>query len=184
MTYATLLATQSAPPAPTTGLQDPATMVLLAVGLLGIIYYAFLRPKARNAKRRDPLATPPSQRQSLASERSAERQMQSLVIELEQLSRRMGSQIDTKAAKLSALIDQAERATSELNAVLAKAKAIDLTDAITNGQSGPADSGLAGLSHHRDIYTLADAGKSIGDIARQTNRPAGEIELILALRGS
>jgi hypothetical protein len=36
---------------------------------------------------------------------------------------------------------------------------------------------------HAEVYELADGGQSAQDIARQTGRPRGEIELILALRG-
>jgi hypothetical protein len=36
---------------------------------------------------------------------------------------------------------------------------------------------------HAEVYDLADGGQSAQDIARQTGRPRGEVELILALRG-
>jgi DNA-binding NarL/FixJ family response regulator len=35
---------------------------------------------------------------------------------------------------------------------------------------------------HEAVYALADQGKATAEIARQLNRPNGEIELILALR--
>ena len=35
---------------------------------------------------------------------------------------------------------------------------------------------------HGEIYALADQGRSSKEIARQLNRPNGEVELILALR--
>lgn len=168
--------------------QNPAAMVLLGLGILGVIYYSFLRPKARGTKRRrDPLATPPSRAQSLASERAAERQMQSVVLELEALSRKMGGELDTKAAKLRALVDQAEAAAARLEAAVGKtaqAKAGDLADALAKATDAKVESGLAGLGHHRDIYAMADAGKDVHEISRRTARPTGEVELILALRGT
>ena len=35
---------------------------------------------------------------------------------------------------------------------------------------------------HQPVYALADQGRSAGEIARELNRPRGEVELILALR--
>ena len=35
---------------------------------------------------------------------------------------------------------------------------------------------------HRRVYALADQGQSSIDIARQLDRPTGQIELVLALR--
>jgi DNA-binding NarL/FixJ family response regulator len=35
---------------------------------------------------------------------------------------------------------------------------------------------------HADVYRMADQGNSPNEIARQLNRPHGEVELILALR--
>ncbi len=37
-------------------------------------------------------------------------------------------------------------------------------------------------ARHRQVYALADQGRSAAEIARQIDRPYGEIELILALR--
>ena len=164
---------------------DPLAWALLALGAFGVFYMAFLRPRMQKAaRRRDPMATRPDQRRSLAGERSAERQMQSLVIELEALARRMGGELDTKAAKLETLIGQADERIARLTAGGATAAAAaKLADGVRAGKSGPAESGLAGLGHHRDLYALADAGQTPAQIAAKVNRPAGEVELILALRG-
>ena len=35
---------------------------------------------------------------------------------------------------------------------------------------------------HQEVYTMADEGRSPGEIAKIVQRPAGEVELILALR--
>ncbi len=162
---------------------DPVAIILIGGGLLILVYLLFLRPKAKGAKRRkDPLSTPASQRQSLAAQRSTEREMQSLVLELESLARKMGGQMDTKARKLEALIEQSDERIAHLERLMSQAKAADLADAVVEGRSGRAESGLAALGRHNDIYALADAGKSPAAIAQELNRPAGEIELILALR--
>ncbi len=118
--------------------------------------------------------------------------MQSLVLDLEKLSREIGSQLDTKAAKLEALLARAEAASSRLESAgfieaadrPAAALAGELADAVAAGKSGPAESGLAALDHHHAIYDMADAGESAEVISRKVDRPTGEVELILALRGS
>jgi DNA-binding NarL/FixJ family response regulator len=45
------------------------------------------------------------------------------------------------------------------------------------------DATVAVDPRHAEVYDLADEGQSAQEIARQTGRPRGEIELILALRG-
>ena len=174
-------------------LNDPAAMVLVGLGVMGLIYLMVLRPAAQKNKKRkkgDPLATPPSVRSSLAGERSAERGMQTLLLELEQMSRQLSVQLDTKAAKLDALIREADEKTAALRGVLAQDRAGALADRLmTDDATGdrPAreafGSGLAALASHRSIYELSDAGDAATAIARKLGRPAGEVELILALRG-
>ena len=164
---------------------DPIALIAIALGAMILVYFTVLRPRARKANKPDPLATPPSQRQSLAGERAAERQMQMLLVELEQMSRQMSAQLDTKAARLDALIREADAKISALNAGLAKAKSGRLVDGLVAGTLGPAaESGLAALARHKEIYDLADAGESSRAIAGKLKRPTGEVELILALRGT
>lgn len=182
-----LLTTATPPVTPLT--ENPVAIIAIGVGMLALLYVLVLRPKGKAAKRRpDPLKTPPGQRRSgLAAERSAERQMQSLVLDLEKLAREIGGQLDTKAAKLEALLARADAAAERLQATtptVAQTKAATLVDAVAAGKSGAADSGLAALDHHRQIYDLSDAGESLDAISRKVKRPAGEVELILALRGS
>lgn len=181
------------------GMEDPVTVIAIGVGGFFLVYLMYLRPKAKKARRRDPLATPPSVRQSLASERATERAMQSLVIELEQMSRQIGAQLDTKAAKLEVLIGQADKRIDELkrlgerhdsaeisnvSAVRASELATRLTDGLIAGRVGAEASGLAALAKHREIYELADSGENAAAIAGKLRRPKGEVELILALRAS
>lgn len=173
-----------APASAAGGVDDPIALVALAGGVLMLVYFMILRPRARKG-RGDPLAVMPSERSSLAGERAAERQMQSLLVELEQMARQMSAQLDTKAARLEALIRDAESKTAALNAALARAKAERISNSLIAGTLGPEhESGLAALARHRDIYDLADAGESAQAIAQKLRRPAGEVELILALRST
>ena len=188
-----LTVAQSIPKLPTS-LNDPGAMVLMGLGVMGLIYLMVLRPAAQKNKKRkkpDPLATPPSVRQSLAGERSAERGMQTLLLELEQMSRQLSAQLDTKAAKLEALIREADAKTAALQGLLAQDKAGALADRLMTADATTDqppreafESGLAALASHRSIYDLSDAGDAAAAIARKLDRPAGEVELILALRGT
>ena len=195
----TFLATTTS--APVIDLNDPYGAAALLIGALTLVYLLLIRPaKERRKARKDVLSTPPTQVKSrtLSAERSAERAMQSLVLEMEDLARRMGGELDAKSAKLAGLIDEADAAAERLRAAMrsapadapvdavsdAKARADRLLGAVASGKSGREESGLAGLASHRDIYDLADAGEAPDVIARKVKRPAGEVELILALRGS
>ena len=184
-------------------LDGPST-ILIGVGVVVLIYLMVLRPMfARNkTKKRDPLATQPMQRTSLAAERQAERQMHSLVVELEKMTRELGAQLDTKTARLEALLQEADSKTAELRRLMGQQKGEAMTTGKSLGLSidqaprrpdsgekpqsigdKSAEGGLAPLDKHKAIYSLADEGKTVGDIARELDRPAGEVELILALRG-
>ncbi|MEL7237344.1 MAG: hypothetical protein AAGK78_00665 [Planctomycetota bacterium] len=172
------------------GLDEQTSTLVIGVAILGAVYLFVLRPLTqkrkggrRGRKKADPLATPPTQRTSLAAERAGERHMQSLVLELEKMTRELGNQIDTKTARLEALLEEADLRTQQLTKLLGQGKAAELTQDVIASTPGRSESGLAALDKHRDIYDAADSGKSASDIARDLDRPAGEIELILALRG-
>ena len=96
--------------------------------------------------------------------------MNSLLVELEEFARAMNAQIETKSAKLEVLIRQADQRAERLEALL-KADSHPTADA-----KPPED------PRHRQIYELADAGRSAQQIAQTLKRNIGEIELILALR--
>ncbi len=140
------------------------------------IVYATTRPWFR---KKDPLGKP-HKFGSLAQQRSVEREMQNVLVELSEMARQITAQIDTRAARLEALIHQADERIAALNA-------------LPSAASPPSKSELKSLApeaaesaqidpRHAQVYALADQGRSSKDIAQQLNRPSGEIELILALR--
>lgn len=144
--------------------------IVCAAGLT--ILYAVMRPLK---KKKDPLAKPPSL--SLAGQREIERQMTELLVELEQMSRQMTAQLDTRAAKLQALIREADEKLAALRAA--------------NAGTTPTTIVQTGVAHtfsdtpeprHSEVYALAEKGHTARQIARELDRPHGEIELILALR--
>lgn len=75
---------------------DPFTKwAVIALAMLTIVY-AVIRPWFR---RKDPLDRPPAF-SSLAQQRSVERQMQNVLVDLSEMARQITAQLDTRAAKL------------------------------------------------------------------------------------
>ena len=161
-------------------------MLILGVGGV-VVLYVVLRPLMRHKK--DPFARP-FQTTSLSQQRSVERQMETLLVELSEMSRKMTAQLDTRAAKLEALIQEADVKIATLqtamqNEAIAPQRFAMKLPAMEK-QREPArelDPEPERVpEQHSAVYRLADAGRSPGQIASELQRPSGEIELILALR--
>jgi hypothetical protein len=135
------------------------------------IFYAVWRPMRR---KKDPLKKPPTM--SLAGQREVERQLTELIVELEKMARQMTAQMDTRAAKLEMLIEEAD-------VRLAALKAAGVSGVVTRPAESVKEISEAHDSRYDSIYDLAAQGQSARQIAQQLNRPYGEIELILALHG-
>jgi hypothetical protein len=171
----------------------PATSwTAIAIGVATIVYVAFIRPLTRKKKDKDPLSRAAPEA-GLARQRSVEREMGNLLVELSEMSRQMTGQLDTRAAKLEALLREADEKIALLRSlggggfggerphgVLVEAKLLE-SDAVPMRAAEESPSVVD--PRHAEVYDLADEGQSAQDIARQTGRPRGEIELILALRG-
>jgi hypothetical protein len=157
--------------------------IVYAVGALTIVYIV-MRPSMR---KKDPLANP-GPKLSLAQQRSVEREMQNLLVELSEMARQITAQIDTRSAKLEALMQDADKKIAELKRLSASSRSEARPDRADRSESpgsnpitGPASSPPTD-ARYAEIYKLADAGRSAHEISNQLNRPRGEIELILALR--
>jgi DNA-binding NarL/FixJ family response regulator len=93
--------------------------------------------------------------------------------------------LDTRAAKLDALIREADEKIAILAALQRSISAMQapLTPAAPPAPpAAPPPCAYEPDPRHVEVYTLADQGQSPSQIAGQLNRPNGEIELILALR--
>ncbi len=150
---------------------DPITKwAAIILGILTIAY-ATMRPWFR---KKDPLDKP-HRFGSLAQQRSVEREMQNVLVEMSEMARQITAQIDTRAARLEALIRQADQRIAALNA-LPPSQPETKSPALEPADSPAVD------PRHAQVYALADQGRSSQEIAQELNRPSGEIELILALR--
>jgi len=148
---------------------DPTTRWLLIILAMLTIAYAVLRPMFR---KKDPLNKPPAFG-SLAQQRSVERQMQNVLVDMAEMARQITAQLDTRAAKLELLIKEADQ---KLAALRSAAQPSPSPQGALEMESAPPD------PQHAQVYALADQGHSASQIAQQLKRPSGEIELILALR--
>mgnify|MGYP000240558463 CR=1 FL=1 len=137
--------------------------------------------------------------------------IEQLMADAEELTRRLAAHMDNKAAHLEALLTQTEARIAELESLLAHASKSPSSDSHTPGTAAPGTGYAGHAGHtavqphaqhaqtgsdaqlladrepaldpfHRRVYVLADQGQSSIDIARQLDRPTGQIELVLALR--
>jgi DNA-binding NarL/FixJ family response regulator len=170
---------------------DPTAKWMIAASAVIVILLTVFRPLFR---KKDPLETAPSHK-SLAQQRSVERQMEILVVELEKMARQITAQLDTRAAKLELLIKEADEKLAALAAAAAATRQITPANVDSRpaspaggGGSGGAPNGAPAAQNnepdarHVEVYALADQGRSCHEIAQMLSRPSGEIELILALR--
>jgi hypothetical protein len=142
-----------------------------AIGALTIVFVVF-RPSLR---KKDPLNSS-NPKLSMSQQRSVEREMSNLLVELSDMARQISGQLDTRAAKLEALMQEADKKIAEL-------KRLETTH--HEPEIKPLESKAVPLrddARYSAIYDLADAGHSAQEIAQQLDRPRGEVELILALR--
>lgn len=159
--------------------------LVLAMVMLAITYL-LLRNSAK--KKRDPLAGGTMiGRMSLAQQRATERQMESLLVELSDMSRQISSQLDTRAAKLEALIREADEKIEQLQNARpdhGPPPSVQRRQPAVEEERPPMRLVVpeAVDPRHAEVYRLADQGQTPQQIAQRLGRPSGEIELILALR--
>ncbi|HEX3357589.1 MAG TPA: hypothetical protein VHS31_11520, partial [Tepidisphaeraceae bacterium] len=136
------------------------------------------RPKL---KKKDPLEKAPFS--SLAQQRTVERQMQNLLVDLSEMARQMNAQIDTRAAKLEQLIKEADQRIALLGKQSGSSNGSHIEPPAMPAPAASApEIPMPVDPRHAEVYSLADLGQDAKEIAARLNRPSGEVELILALR--
>jgi hypothetical protein len=159
----------------------PSQTTWIFIGIAGAtILYAVFRP---SLKKKDPLTRTQSTA-SLSQQRNVERQMQNLLVELSEMARQLTAQLDTRSQKLEVLLQEADEKIAKLQN--ARVTEDEPRASIPERQiwTAPAEPLTPVDPQHQAVYSLADQGQGAPEIARQLNRPRGEVELILALRGT
>ena len=159
------------------GAIDATTQWLLVVAVGLTIFYAVMRPLR---KKKDPLSRPGGA--GLSLQRSVERDMNNLLVELSEMTRQVTAQLDTRTLKLELLLKEADQRIATLEQALKQSPPESAPPAPLSTPTEPPAPPPKVDPRHSEVYTLADQALSTQEISSRLSRPRGEIELILALR--
>ena len=122
---------------------------------------------------------------SSGEHRALERDIQILIKELSDLTKRVNAQIaqvDERSAKLEQLVRAADERVVKLRGAQVSSngdgQASTLPEPAPTASSSPDEID----PRHVEIYTMCEQGLSAQQIADRLHRPSGEVELIIALR--
>jgi len=159
-------------------------MLALAVVCLTAVMFA-TRRRIRDSQRK-PSNTAREQFAQRKEQGRSIRDVEHVMLELDQLSRQIHGRLDTKLARLETVIRDADERIEKLTRLADKADGRPQFEVMldeeqpceqqTDGPVTPND------ERHSDVFQLADDGASPLQIAQKLGRPVGEIELILALQ--
>ena len=157
-------------------------MMAAGVFLMTVCVFSILRKRLRTRGGRPTIGRAVAARDRVRAHSQARASVESMVVEAEELVRRMAAHLDNKAAKLEQLIQEADARLSQLQ---------------TNAtHEAPAQRAASAARHDmyyeskltdpvsRDVYRLADEGLAPIQIAQQLSEGVGKVELILALRNN
>jgi hypothetical protein len=185
----------------------PAQFALLVSGAAIIFVISRWRKNAmqrnRGPQTSETARFRPSPPASALNMREINTEVEALLAELEETSRRITSQLDNRFQRLELLLAEADEKIRKLEALSGHARSTSpspmtatpsISAASTQVVLSEAQRTLARLRQERGapaasedpaylpIYSLADRGKSSREIAQELGRQPGEIDLILALR--
>lgn len=176
----------------------PLGLIVAVITFLLISARRKLQGRGRYTRDDDSVVSKPA-RAPQGSKEQLRRDLESLIVELQELSRRISAEIDTRFAKLEAAMRDADRRIACLNRLARQNGSQPVTQDEPDDPkpepsndvqhdvppAPPASAKSAGKDtddRHQIIYELADAGFSPIDIARDLGKTPGEVELILNLR--
>ena len=147
----------------------PFGVALIAV----ILLFSSLWRQQRKRSRKEGRSVILDRSQGIALDTHLKEDMESLIVELQELSRRISAEIDTRFAKMEAVIRDADRRIAILNRLGRQLgeKTGETNEDVTDHNA-----------RHSVIYELADAGFTPIEIAKDLGKTPGEVELILNLR--
>ena len=183
---------------------EPAHGVFV-LGIVLIITSLMMVARGRRRKRAQGGGAPqPSERlEELRQRREVRGDLERLMVDLEEMARRLGAQMDAKARRVEHLLDLAETRLEELRRAQAGGLPPEPTEPVSALEPPPSpfDHDLPGAEStagspiasnlsdeaqdlRQRVYALADAGADPGRIASELDEHQGKVELILSLRGA
>ena len=170
-------------------------MLLLALAILGLALLMRKTGRRIANARREPRPSVRKRFAELERQQETRRDVEAVMLELDQLARQIHGRLDTKLAQLETVIRDADERIDRLSRLTGDAHAGHAVDVTLepeephglpleqNEPHGHADGTSENKEEqHSAVYRLADGGVAPVDIAQETGQTAGEIELILALR--
>lgn len=159
---------------------DPLATTLLAAGVALLTLWAML--SLRRRLRRRAAASGEQGRAAASRPMRADRQraeIEQLMVDAEELVRRLAALLDNKAARAEQLLDRLERRLRDLERAssCAPSTAADAAPAsvLESATAAPTD------PLREEVVRLAGEGLAPVEIARRLNEQVGKVELILAL---
>ena len=148
---------------------ETPNLLLLLFGL-GLFLFVFYRPRA--GLRRGPATG------AEPDPREVHQELDSVVVRLQEVSREQLARLDTKIQILNQLVGEADRKIGELKALAGSRGAAPAPEA-----QPPEPPPRPVNPLHERVFGLADGGAPFSQIAAETGLSAGEVDLILGLRG-
>ena len=158
-------------------------LLALAVGALTILMISTYR--RTRARRSQPRTSVRERYTELQAKAAATRDVEQIMLELDQLARQIHGRIDTRFAKLESVIRDADARIEKLNRMVRSAQGdstIDITLEAEDPRQPVTPAKEETDNRRAAIYRLADSGLSFTEIGQKVEKTAGEVELILALR--
>lgn len=172
--------------------------IIVGITLLFICFVLYARTRKRIQQNQKKFQWQASEPETVRSEGNViYSQIQNLMAELAELSRQINGQIDTRLAKLELLIREADRKLAQLEEgsgrpVQPTAPFVNPRQSAQPKPPGSADREPRALGEtfnqstnpaDLEVMQLFEKGLAPVAIAQRLNRPLGEIELILTLKG-
>lgn len=162
--------------------------LLMAGGAIIIVFILMGRLRRGN---RASSPDPRSNKEQIAEirARAGDRsRIEAFKVDAQDFTRQMAALLDTKAERLEALIADADDRLARLERASgdhrtgAHDRPQDRSSSTGSDPAHRSQAAAEGDPLHQRVYRLSDDGLDAVQIARQTGRPTGQIELILALR--
>jgi hypothetical protein len=156
---------------------NDAGLAPLAVAIVALILLMSPLRRRRQQQQQLRMSARPAPGPSADRHPELRRDVDTLLVELEELSRRISADIDMRFAKLESAIHDADRRIAALSRLARQSEQPDRGPVPETARS-------AADQRHAAVYELADSGLASVEIARELGKTPGEVELILNLRKS